>query len=164
MTDRATPARAAAPAPLAPCPFCGGTATIASRSLHGGPCWCAYCRNDECDVAPASDHHPTEEEAVTAWNRRAPTLLVALDGRGAGWQPIDGGGDPAKAAPRDGSVVDLWAENRRHVDCHFRDRQWVAWNIFGATSGFRPVVDPTHWFLMPAPPAHPQPAGEVGDD
>ena len=51
---------------LKPCPFCGRKA-ILRRDSHG--CYIG-CENGMCSVLPTTWYYETEEEAITAWNRR----------------------------------------------------------------------------------------------
>ena len=80
-----------------------------------------------------------------------------------GWQPIE-------TAPRDGTVIDLWADGERWPDCYWGKRRY--WSVDGdetktsawlmeppdwiwATMNERIPCDvaPTHWMPRPAPPA-----------
>lgn len=51
---------------LKPCPFCGREAVI----KHGSCGYYAECNNGMCKVMPTTWYYETEEEAITAWNRR----------------------------------------------------------------------------------------------
>lgn len=57
---------------LLPCPFCGAIPDM----RHVGGHWFALCRNVDCPCMPAgaplNGKHLTEDEAIAAWNRRAP--------------------------------------------------------------------------------------------
>ena len=52
---------------LKPCPFCGRKA-ILGHDLSG--CY-VKCNNGMCKVMLTTWYYGTEEEAITAWNRRA---------------------------------------------------------------------------------------------
>ena len=52
---------------LKPCPFCGERA-ILRRDSSG--CY-VKCNNGMCKVMLTTWYYETEEEAITAWNRRA---------------------------------------------------------------------------------------------
>lgn len=70
MSD-ATPNTHDTPAPLAPCPFCGcdDIAIIEDRGDNYRE-WRCDCQNDEC--IGTTTGKLTRDEAVAAWNRRAP--------------------------------------------------------------------------------------------
>ena len=59
---------------LAPCPFCGGNATLV-QDLHYGTIdpmpegWYVQC--GPCDIVPDSAWHRPKAEAIAAWNARA---------------------------------------------------------------------------------------------
>jgi len=64
------------------------------------------------------------------------------------WQPIE-------TAPKDGTVVDLWADGRlanclweRHLDDHWRQQYSEA---TGSSFGVSDLL-PTHWMPLPEPP------------
>lgn len=52
---------------LKPCPFCGGRA-ILRRDSSG--CY-VKCNNGMCKVMSTTWYYDKEDEAITAWNRRA---------------------------------------------------------------------------------------------
>lgn len=77
------------------------------------------------------------------------------------WQPI-------ATAPKDGTVIDIWANGWRRTDCHwgkpdhscgeageYCDSDWHTaepdWvdSLFGE---FLHVKNPTHWMHLPKPP------------
>lgn len=78
----------------------------------------------------------------------------------ADWQPIE-------TAPKDGSVIDLWADAwggpRRYPNCRWRADEWLddyerCWEqeyseAMGAYHA-RYEFEPTHWMPLPPPP-HP---------
>lgn len=143
MTDRATPDRAAAPAPLAE-----RLRELAHQAME----------------EDTKRNHLLVSMTVID---NLPTLLAALDGREAGWLPIE-------SAPRDGTKVDLWITPPsgqltgggygREPDCWFSNGKWWRHDeAYGDDDGCRKVRNATHWRSLPAPPARPQPAGEVGD-
>lgn len=56
---------------LKPCPFCGGAATL-QKSKHKAPWFQVTCNEENnCHMAPLVEY-PVEEDAVKAWNTRAP--------------------------------------------------------------------------------------------
>lgn len=55
---------------LKPCPFCGSEADTAYNTRFN---WQVFCTNDECFMNTITMYGKgTEEEAIEAWNRRAP--------------------------------------------------------------------------------------------
>ncbi|WP_176992776.1 Lar family restriction alleviation protein [Collimonas sp. OK242] len=52
---------------LRPCPFCGGSATLAPMR-NAQEWWRVRCNNYHCGVTPWA--MPDAEQAVNAWNRR----------------------------------------------------------------------------------------------
>ena len=71
---------------LAPCPFCGGRASLVSPAM-GRPYVC-------CDDNYCTGPKPSAEQAIAAWNRRA-----AIPARGVGVKPL--GADGVKIHPQD---------------------------------------------------------------
>jgi hypothetical protein len=62
------------------------------------------------------------------------------------WQPIEG-------APKDGTKVDLWAEERV-VDAKWLNSDWFFWCVYGK-EWLRVLpfyANPTHWMPLPEPP------------
>ncbi len=55
---------------LLPCPFCGGEARI---EQHEKGKWLAFC-GDVYGCGTEGWYESTPEEAIAAWNRRAPTI------------------------------------------------------------------------------------------
>ena len=63
---------------LKPCPFCGGPAElkdarkflVVSRQSYITP-YSVSCENKQCGVKPHTPFVDSEQEAITAWNRRA---------------------------------------------------------------------------------------------
>lgn len=51
---------------LKPCPFCGGEVVV----FEAGEEYHVSCTNDDCIATVAMKSFPSEEEAVTAWNKR----------------------------------------------------------------------------------------------
>jgi len=63
-----------APTALLPCPFCGGTHWTSVQQPVNGPFdqgWFVGCWEPTCLVRPKLNT-ATREEAITAWNHRAP--------------------------------------------------------------------------------------------
>ena len=56
---------------LAPCPFCGGEATMSVDKNKAGPRYYVRCGNHACPVMAFTICMKTEEEAAKVWNRRA---------------------------------------------------------------------------------------------
>lgn len=50
---------------LKPCPFCGGTTLLMNK---GSNCWITC---NDCKAEGPYEIGQTEDEAITAWNRRA---------------------------------------------------------------------------------------------
>jgi len=71
------------PDELAACPFCGGTNVMPSGSMSRTQVWCKSCSAVGPSVwhgGPTDDRatlNRCEAEAVTLWNRRAPTTAEA---------------------------------------------------------------------------------------
>lgn len=109
---------------LLPCPFCGET-----RIYMGD--WGINCPG--C-LAGIPDENLGKEELIACWNSR---VQQSAD---SGWKDI-------KDAPRDGTLVltykKTWSFNRVVL--------WRNGKFFDA-SGMQPV-SPTHFRLLPAPPA-----------
>ena len=79
------------------------------------------------------------------------------------WQPIE-------TAPRDGTVIDLWAEGFRFADCMWGkpehccgeagwhcDSEWhgqePGWVVTADNAFLWTDYEPPHWMPLPAPPA-----------
>lgn len=61
-----------------------------------------------------------------------------------------------ESAPKDGTYIDLWANNERISDARWNDRQrrWEAWSL-GDYDGMEFISiagNPTHWMPLPEPP------------
>jgi Lar family restriction alleviation protein len=70
---------------LKPCPFCGATAWVATRQVTEFGETIEYVV--ECQEAPAYcpaanmiGYTPNKEDAIAAWNRRAPSTIEAAAG------------------------------------------------------------------------------------
>lgn len=69
------------------------------------------------------------------------------------WQPIE-------TAPKDGTLVDLWADGERLPDCFWFAPEWSdeeehCWRQkYAETVGcsFAVMVAPSHWMPQPQPP------------
>ena len=69
------------------------------------------------------------------------------------WQPIE-------TAPKDGTLIDLFIDGERYVDCRWGDpnqdmEDWASWyqrytESWG--SAFPVDLNPTHWMPRPSPP------------
>lgn len=78
MIDYEKPRILPKPETLKPCPFCGGSAElkdarkclVVSRASYITP-YSVSCGNRKCKVAPYTRYFDNEQEAITAWNRRA---------------------------------------------------------------------------------------------
>jgi len=60
---------------LLPCPFCGAEAKL--LSLSGA--FRVVDTNYKCPIQPSEKWFATEEEAVSAWNRRSPDIVYCMD-------------------------------------------------------------------------------------
>ena len=60
---------------LLPCPFCGAEAKL--LSLSGA--FRVVDTNYKCPIQPSEKWFATEEEAVSAWNRRSPDIVYCRD-------------------------------------------------------------------------------------
>ena len=91
------------------------------------------------------------EKDATIDALRASLAAAEQERDAARWQPIE-------TAPRDGTLIDLWA-GERIANC--------AWNVpskcwgerIGVGSGWKywaVVLDPTHWMPLPAAPDQPE--------
>ena len=59
---------------LKPCPFCGGEAKVLCMTYSGGKVYGVFCKRDseaEDQHGHFIDNYSSEEDAVSAWNRRA---------------------------------------------------------------------------------------------
>jgi hypothetical protein len=71
------------------------------------------------------------------------------------WQPIE-------TAPKDGTVIDLWAGQRRPGCFYERIDDPLTGEVYGegwsqqyvenTSNSFRVFEDPTHWMPLPEPP------------
>ncbi len=67
-----TLSKAGVEAALAPCPFCGGTASLSIYQLnYNARGWVIRCNGDTCAVKPFADLGSDRAEAIAKWNRRA---------------------------------------------------------------------------------------------
>jgi Lar family restriction alleviation protein len=55
---------------LLPCPFCGKVPEIDKYKIEDMIHWNVSCMNDHCFVHVETDDFESEEEAITAWNKR----------------------------------------------------------------------------------------------
>jgi len=102
---------------------------------------------------------PTIAENATV--APAPSSPVPVEA--VGWQPIE-------TAPKDGSIIDLFADGQRWSDCYwgkplhfcgeagqYCDSDWHSepdgWTWSAVNEPF-PFDEPTHWMPLPAAPAH----------
>ena len=74
---------------LKPCPFCGSDPMPEFYSSEGGTGYAIHCQAEACPAWP-STHGENEDEAITAWNARAPDPRLAeveadLEARGYQW-------------------------------------------------------------------------------
>jgi Lar family restriction alleviation protein len=114
---------------LAPCPFCGGPASLNNSQVDedANEYW-VICEGCGAVVSNSQNGcHADEEAAITAWNRRAP-----------GWRPIS-------EAPRDGSQFLGWFEG---------STVQIWWMGQGGLWGndFWEGKEPTHFMPLPPPP------------
>lgn len=57
---------------------------------------------------------------------------------------------PIKTAPRDGSIIDLFAaDGTRWENCSFEDGRWFRYGNFYEEY----EISPTHWMPLPTPPS-----------
>lgn len=118
---------------LLACPFCGGAARLYID-------W-VTCESEDC--GNQTPGYRSGEEAIAAWNRRAPQ---------GQWQDIS-------TAPRiDYAPIDLWVEHseqggRRCPNACWDGRCWTnsGGNYLDWTDGDR-WSRVTHWMPLPAPP------------
>lgn len=123
---------------LKACPFCGAAAKIKklgvgmfsqAEKMGIGPRWDISCTADfQCVRVIES----TKDEAVSAWNRRAPH-----------WQPIE-------SAPKEGENVLLDHPNwgQRILIGSWDDNE-QAWRVLGWGC---PATQPTQWHPLPSLP------------
>lgn len=73
-------------------------------------------------------------------------VFAALEAMGCavvqGWQPIE-------SAPRDGTVIDLWANGLRYADAYW---DGGCFSVLDSTGYGVEVDEPTHWMPLPASP------------
>lgn len=127
---------------LKACPFCGGHAQ--TDFIDGGTCR-IECYQCDCHTA----HLDTPEQAIAAWNRRAPVERQAPE-----WMPIE-------TAPKDKRVL-VWSGQEIYA------ADWAK-NIFTGDEAWivaewgddreQVLVRPTHWKPTGAAPA----GGETGE-
>ena len=68
------------------------------------------------------------------------------------WQDIE-------TAPKDGTLVDLWADGQRFPDCHFQEYlahaapgHWRQSTTGMPKQGYSLFENITHWMPLPSPP------------
>ena len=61
------------------------------------------------------------------------------------WQPIE-------TAPKDGTVIDLWADGQRLPNCKWRYGGWSQEYAEHPSAHFDIYDEPTHWMPLPEPP------------
>ena len=61
---------------LKPCPFCGSDPMPEFYSSEGGTGYAIHCQAEACPAWPSA-HGENEEEAIAAWNTRAPDPRLA---------------------------------------------------------------------------------------
>jgi Protein of unknown function (DUF551) len=59
------------------------------------------------------------------------------------WQSME-------TAPRDGTVISLWAAGAYYPECYFEYGRWVLGN--GGWTAY--IQHPTHWMPLPQPPSN----------
>jgi Lar family restriction alleviation protein len=90
---------------LKSCPFCGGDDLRVAylRAAEDLRFWRVECADAACDAGTLGPSADTEEQAVSAWNRRALQSSPSESDVAAGWQPIE-------TAPKDEEIVGLKAQ------------------------------------------------------
>ena len=58
---------------LMPCPFCGGKPFLSARLPYFGEQWTVAVVCEDCNAS--SKHKVKDEDAIEAWNRRAPEIV-----------------------------------------------------------------------------------------
>ena len=61
---------------LKPCPFCGGEAVL-TKILNNF--WMPQCRNNLCMAGDEPNDYDRKEQAIKAWNTRAPQWISVED-------------------------------------------------------------------------------------
>lgn len=121
---------------LAPCPFCGRSATIEQI----GNSWQSTIY--QCDNCGCSLETGEEFDHGKLWNTRAP---IPEAGNGDGWLPIE-------TAPKDGTQVLCaffsWGEPDKGYSMEV-----VSWMGDCWASEAYPIYPPTHWRPLPSPPS-----------
>lgn len=95
---------------LLPCPFCGREATV--ERLPGINMFCVSCENEGCLVS-CETYDETLDEAIAAWNRRAPAIPLDTPD-GPGYWAFEGKGQGDKTEFRAvnavmGEIGALWS-------------------------------------------------------
>lgn len=141
---------------MKPCPFCGGEAILEPCGVR----WSVGCTEKEgadfCMGYQSLTTFSRQAEAIAAWNRRAP-----VEGQ---WRPIE-------SAPKDGTVVDLFARSAgfsagpgRIPECWFSDGRWWRWDSqYGDDQCRSRVSNVTHWQPLPPPPGQGEGSPRPGD-
>lgn len=126
-----------------PCPFCGGDAAVRGDSRDGfyvacSTIDCLVCLGERYDRDAMPDHcFRTEEDAIAAWNKRAPT-------HGAGWRPME-------TAPTDGTrVLCAFCKGETPEVLYFSDGIWYSELEREGQTSF--IFQPTRWMPLPEPP------------
>ncbi|MDL2279846.1 Lar family restriction alleviation protein [Desulfovibrio sp. OttesenSCG-928-G11] len=112
---------------LLPCPFCGFTSLDAHRGDTEIATYQISCINMGCECSTALWSKP--EEAIEAWNRRAP-----------GWLAIE-------TAPKDGIRILAYNANNKTFYIVRWNAAYEEWSVPGSGIGGL-----THWQPLPAGP------------
>ena len=102
-----------------------------------------------------------DELSIEGVTRATDAVEAAISARLlAQWQPIE-------TAPKDGTLIDVWAHGRRYPAVRWtywvnepKYQIWENQHLYDADGGHHwdaPHINPTHWMLPPQPPiASPQ--------
>jgi hypothetical protein len=104
-------------------------------------------------LALRGDGGPVRANLFEAYNDALAMLdearaqIEAVKSGGVVWQDI-------KSAPRDGTVIDLWADDKRWTDCHWTGANWFTpYGIYNCGAEMElHGHHPSHWMPLPPPP------------
>ncbi len=106
---------------LKACPFCGGKAEVGTCGQAVNDNLTYYVQCDNCDVRPCTMNCDTEAEAVSDWNKRAPTPPQALMPEIKRWMCLCGRMEPE-------------SETYPSLDRYIKESDFQSY-ILGATPG-----------------------------
>lgn len=106
------------------------------------PCWAMHC-TENMGGCGAQINGNTRDEAIAAWNTRAPQQPVQP---ADGWRPIE-------SAPKDGSVIIFGYTANPRVNHHAYEGRWnEAQQTWTSVNGFILLAGANNWMPFPAPP------------